>query len=60
MIGRALAVALLCSIIQVRGQSGVPTISDNIADRDQAGRDLVKRVRSMAPAENFHWKRNMM
>lgn len=54
MIGRVrvLTLALFCSIPQVRAQGAVPTISDNIADREQAGAELVKRVLTMGPREN--------
>ena len=51
---RWLLAILLCScaVAFSRGDSSTPTISSNIGDRDQAGLELARRVRSMAPREN--------
>src|SRR5438045_3827899 len=43
--------ACLC-IAQVRGDTATPTVSSNVGDREQAGLELAKKVRSMAPQEN--------
>jgi hypothetical protein len=44
--------ALSWSVAFSRGDSSTPTISSNIGDRDQAGLELARKVRSMAPQEN--------
>jgi len=56
MLRRALMLAgALCAIGGLRlkaGEAATPSISNNIADRDEAGRELAQKVLAMVPQEN--------
>jgi len=52
MNSRGIFFAACLSIAQARSDTATPTVSSNVGDRDQAGRELAQKVRSMAPQEN--------
>jgi len=52
MIPRALTLAVCLCASQIRGDSATPTTSDNVADPENAGLELAKRVLVMVPREN--------
>src|SRR5437764_15107359 len=52
MNSRGIFFAACLSSAQARSDTATPTVSSNVGDRDQAGRELAQKARSMAPQEN--------